>query len=307
MKKENSKALKNILVTGATGFLGHHVISKLVAEGYKVGILKRKFSDLSRLNPFLGLIDIFDLDTMLIPEILTSFQGDAIIHLATNYGRSLNEPITGVIESNLVFPLSLLECSGEFKIKVFINTDTYFNKFSIPYGKLPAYSLSKQNLLEWMTILRQKSSIKLFNLRLEHIFGPQDNSNKFLPFLIENLKNNVPKIDLTLGTQRRDFIYVEDVVDAFLTLIKKYHLIPSVDNSYIEYEVGTGESILLRDFVEMIHDSLNSRTKLNFGAIPYANYEIMDSKASINPLKNLGWHPQHTLSEGIEKTLYSNP
>lgn len=295
--------LKNIIVTGATGFLGSHIVAKLITKGYRVAILKRSSSNLLRLKPFLKFIEVFDLDRDSIAGILSAFQGDAIIHLATNYGRSPNEPMTKAIESNLMFPSILLESSMQFNIKVFINTDTYWNKFSIPHRKLPAYSLSKQNFLEWMKLLGQKNSIKLFNLRLEHVFGPNDNPTKFIPFLIKNLRKNVPEINLTLGTQRRDFIYVEDVADAFLTIITKSHSISSVCNSYIEYEVGTGESIPLRNFVEMVHRSLNSQTKLNFGALPYEDDEIADSKAFITPLNNLGWHPQYTLSEGIGKTL----
>ncbi len=74
-------------------------------------------------------------------------------------------------------------------------------------------------------------------MKIFHMYGPGDSPNKFIPWLIAQLKNNVPKIDLTAGEQTRDFIYIDDVCTAFKTVCDKMDDIPE---RFASFEVGTG-------------------------------------------------------------------
>jgi CDP-paratose synthetase len=107
-------------------------------------------------------------------------------------------------------------------------------------------------------------------------------------------------VSLTHGHQKRDFVYLDDVVSAYLKLIEYGR---SHEFSFKTFEVGTGQSVQIRDFAETIKAISNSPTVLGYGDIPYRADEIMDSKADISQLHELGWSPTTYVQEGILKIL----
>ena len=107
---------------------------------------------------------------------------------------------------------------------------------------------------------------------------------------------------MTPGDQTRDFIYVDDVVDAILRIIENSH---KFDVGYFDFEIGTGIATPLRDFIKTAHTLCGSKTELLFGALPYREGEIMHSVANLNNLFNLGWRPKYSYYEGLVKTISS--
>ena len=108
--------IKNILITGATGFLGSHLTQKFVNEGHTVIILKKSDFDTRRINHLLNKIISYDIDKI---ELETPFREnsiDAVIHTATLYGRG-NEKYSDLVDVNLLFPLKVLELSGFLRNK----------------------------------------------------------------------------------------------------------------------------------------------------------------------------------------------
>ncbi|OQX19121.1 MAG: hypothetical protein BWK75_05970, partial [Candidatus Altiarchaeales archaeon A3] len=105
---------------------------------------------------------------------------------------------------------------------------------------------------------------------------------------------------LTFGHQKRDFIYVSDVVEAYLKVIKF-----SLENSfrYRVFNVGNGKSIQVREMIEKIKILSNSDTILNFGTLPYRCDEIMNPVADTVELENIGWKSEFTTDEGLSKII----
>ena len=95
--------------------------------------------------------------------------------------------------------------------------------------------------------------------------------------------------------QKRDFIYIDDVVDAFLTLINH-----KTSSTYKEIGIGTGISITLKEFLESFKRISKSNTSLNFSLVPYREGEIMESIADNNMLINMGWTPKVSIAQGLE-------
>ena len=95
-----------ILLTGATGFLGSHILHRLLQTNHKVVILKRSFSNTWRINSVLSKVKFYDLDKTSIETAFKEQKIDIVIHTATNYGRS-NQPVSDIVDTNLMFSLKL--------------------------------------------------------------------------------------------------------------------------------------------------------------------------------------------------------
>lgn len=291
---------KTVLLTGSTGFLGSHILQRFLQEkDINIIALKRSTSKLDRIMKLVNLSEIhfFDIDTNDIETIFFN-KVDAVIHTATEYGRD-GKSIYDVLNANLMFPIRIAELSIKYHVNTFINTDSYFNKESLSYNYLLNYSLSKKSLISWLK--RLSGQLKVVNIILEHIYGPYDNSQKFVENAIQSIAIAPKKeFDTTYGHQKRDFVFINDVVDAFLFILRDSI---NKDFHYKNIELGTGKSIEIREFVNTLKKLSNSPTIINFGKIPYRSDEIMESKADIQELLNLGWTPKYSIEEGLENIL----
>lgn len=292
-----------ILITGATGFLGSHVL-KMILNAYpaaEIVLLKRSFSDISRIAKLLSnpRITHFNTDQVELSKIFQENQIDVILHMATEYGRTGTNS-KSLLESNLYFPISLLESGILSKTSVFINTDSYFSKTDRPLDDyMRNYILSKKMFREWL--FHHSKKIKVCNLFLEHIYGENDSPTKFVDAMITKIAvEKKSSIDLTAGQQKKDFIYIEDVVNAF-NLVLSYAL--ANDFEYKTFEIGTGQSVSLEEFVEKIKEISGSSSHFNFGVIPYNNFELMNSVADNASLRELGWLPKFSIDQGISRLI----
>lgn len=282
------------LLTGATGFLGSRILRALLHAGHEVVILKRSFSDTRRIADLLSSVWAFDSDRDSVDApFRKADRFDAVVHCATCYGRA-GENYVDVFEANTAFPLRLLDAAAGSGVGVFINSDSVLPK------DINEYSLAKAHFREWARYVGEREKIGIANLKFDHFYGPGDDSNKFTSFVMESCRANIEEINLTAGGQQRDFIYIDDVVSAYLVVLKTVALQSAF---YREYEVGTGRSVTIRKFVETVHALTNSSTRLNFGAIPYRRHELMISHMDIAPLVSMGWAPRFSLEDGIKVTL----
>ena len=287
---------KTILLTGGTGFLGAALSKKLLQNGYKVIILKRSFSNSFRIDELQGDITTYDIDKVDLEKIFVENNSiSVVVHCATDYGHTGS--IYNVFETNLQFPVKLLSLSTKYDIPFFINTDTFLDK------RISPYALSKTHLNEWMSSI-VKDDCKIINVVVHHIYGPYDNEHKFIHKITKQLLDNALDIKLTNGKQQRDFIYIDDVVDAFLCIIEKLDNFELDDYSF---EVGTNINTSLKDLVTTLKKiSKNNFTHLDFGFLPYRDFEEMIPKVDTTNIVKLGWRPKVSLNQGLEivvKTL----
>ncbi|MHB9139004.1 MAG: NAD-dependent epimerase/dehydratase family protein [Victivallaceae bacterium] len=288
----DSAEQKSVLLTGATGFLGSRLLRRLLEKGYALTILKRSFSQTHRINDLMSSIQFFDLDKTELFEISRHVKAHYIIHCATDYGRK-NVPVSDIIQANLVLPVSLLSLRDNFQCKCFINTDTIIDK------RVSSYSKSKKQFREWLEYFSDQ--IVAVNVALEHFYGPGDDKSKFISSVINNLLRNADHIDFTAGEQQRDFIYIDDVVEAFLLIIKKAF---SAEEGFYDYEIGTNRLISIKDVVQMMKNVTgNTATRLNFGVLPYRENELMLSAVNTEKIRASGWTPKYTIEAGILHTV----
>lgn len=201
-----------ILISGSTGFLGSYLLKSFIKNGHEVIALKRSSSNTYRISNYLDKVTYYNIDEISLEDIFKNHKIDVVINTVTNYGR-IDNKISSILDTNLIFGLKFLEESVNANIKAFINTDTLLDR------NINAYALSKSQLVEWMKFLSNKQT-KMMNIKIEHMYGPLDDENKFIYWLINQLKQNVEKVDLTSGIQKRDFICIDDIVNAYEAIIQ---------------------------------------------------------------------------------------
>lgn len=292
-----------ILLTGATGFLGSNLLRHILsASDYEVCIVKRSFSSISKITCELSnsRVTCYDLDTDGIERVFEKNSFDVIVHTATEYGRDYGS-MHKVLESNVLFPVKLLELALSHRVKRFVNTDSFFTKDKRNYSSALDYSMSKKQFLAWLKYASKK--IQVTNICLEHMYGPFDSPSKFVEMLFQEIAvKRVDKLKLTHGHQKRDFIFIDDVVAAYLALIKAGF---ENDFSFKSYEIGTGVGLEVRYLALMIKKMSESPTILGFGEVEYRPDEIMYSAARLSPMNELGWNPNVSLRSGVRKILNS--
>ncbi len=285
-----------LLLTGGTGYIGRHFLSNISNKIDIVYVLHRNKNP-SFLKAFkthqVEFIEQHELEKILINEHI-----NAIVHFATFYGDDNKDDKKEIHQSNVVFPTNLLNLAIKNNVNCFINTDTFFAKKCYDLGYKSLYTESKR---EFENILKNKSNqINVVNMRLEHVYGPNDNPKKFVGWLSNQFKNNsIHDINLSECLQKRDFIYVLDVVSAYMAVV---HNIDKLDN-FSELQIGTGDAIKVRNFVEILkieyEKKITKEKKVNFKPEFNRPGEIMHSVANIENNSLINWKPKYRLNEGI--------
>lgn len=288
---------KKILITGINGFLGSH-LAKHLKSNFEVIGLEYSLENLHRISS--ENFKVYSTNESPLELVFKENDFYAVVHVATVYRRQ-DEPILDLLNTNINLPVQLLQLSGKFNVNLFLNTDSFFNNPKYSYSYLSDYTLSKKHALEWVKLLASSSSCKVANMKVFHMFGENDAPGKFIPFLIDKIKNNEQSLDLTPGTQTRDFIYVKDVVGAFEYVMNAFSDLVS----YQEFDIGTGISYTIKELAILIKDITNSNTQLNFGGIPFRDGEIMESKLESFELNKIGWYPSFTLKEALKSCIYN--
>lgn len=281
------------LLTGATGYLGSSLCRELVNRQHHVAALVRAQSDLARIKAILPQMQLFDMDAVAFDRILDSKGGfDAVIHMATCYGRG-GESVAELAQVNIATPLRLLELCAKRSIP-FVNTDSALPR------EVSQYALSKAQFAEWCRAVAESSAASAINIRIDQIYGPGNDTSKFTAWILQECMSNAPVISLTQGAQIRDFVYIDDVVSAYILLLE---LVAANSSGCEEYSIGSGEPMTIRRFCELVRGLTKSRTLLQFGAVPYRDREPMEIVNDASRLMALGWRTTTSVEDGIRLTI----
>jgi nucleoside-diphosphate-sugar epimerase len=284
---------EKILLTGATGFLGSHLLESFISQGFEVSILKRSTSNTWRINHLLEKVRIYNIDEVGLDKIFIEIKPEIILHTACTYGRN-SESLSQILDTNLIFGINLLEESIKNNVKTFINTDSLLPR------NINDYSLSKAQFTDWLQ--KYSSQIQVINFKIEHMYGVKDDNKKFLPWLINEMINGRGEIKLTSGIQKRDFIYISDVVAAFDLVLQKRQTL----TLWNVFDIGTNVFTEVRGLVMKVASILEKEhnkviiPRLNFGTIPYREEDIMTPNLDNKKIIELGWHHQVNIDEGVK-------
>ncbi len=289
----------NVLLTGATGFVGSFVLEKLLEnKKFNVIILKRSYSNLWRIDKYLKYVKQYDVDKIDLEEVFKQEKIDVIVHLATFYNKkdSLND-IENLIDSNLTFSLKLLYLASKYGVNRFLYTTTCFEKAFNGEIAFNNYAASKKAFEEFLKLYNYKYGLQVIIMRLFSPYGPKDKENKLIPTLIKNyFKDRISK--LSAGFQRLDFTYVEDIADVIVEITDK-----KLDTTYLKFDLATGRSYSIRELVTILGEILEDNLRVIWGREKVGD-ENINYYSDTSKLRQLFPNKKFkNLHEGLNKTV----
>lgn len=290
--------MATLLITGATGYLGSRLVHGALAQGHAVRFLARAESDTYRLAEVMSQLLRFDLkgsnDTCTLAKALCGMGGeDIIVHCATAYGRK-GESEAAIFAANRDFPAHLLKAASRAGVSRFINTDTVLPE------ETGAYAASKSDFRKIALTEARAGYVKVTNLALEHFYGPGDDDTKFPIWVTRTCLTAGAKLNLTDGNQLRDFLFIDDVVAAYLAVLGGQQA-----EQWAAWHVGSGRPVSIRVFVETIHRACGAKATLNFGAVPSRIEPPASPPQQSLSHSGIIWTPEWSIEQGIAALVAS--
>ncbi len=292
-----------ILVTGATGFVGPHLIRRLSAK-HEVAVLLRPQARTQRLagiNPAPKQLVWDGVATSLAP-LLETFHPDAVMHLATSFFGSVHktEDIDAMIDGNVRFPSVLVDAMVKIGCKNLISTGSIAQHCNnATYAPLNLFAASKQAFADILTYFINVGGLgRAVTVELADTFGPDDPRTKLLQMLMKSAASG-EALGMSPGGQHVDFTHVDDVVSAFERALELVFELPMGQQR--TYAVRSNKPMTVKAFVELFNSINTKPAKVEWGKRNYHGPEFLTPWQQGEMLP--GWKPTISLQDGLTALL----
>jgi UDP-glucose 4-epimerase len=297
-----------VLVTGGSGFIGAHLVKRLVqmdAEVYLLS-LNRSVIDNVRLKDVWSKLRIVNADIRNFDSLasLKKLEPEIVFHLAAYHhvGDSFTH-FSEALDTNCLGTSNLLEALGDYERFVYTSTsEVYGLQSSIPFKEemtphpISPYAIGKY-AGELYSLMKCNMGYPVTVLRPFNVYGPYQSVEALIPEMISDCLAGRP-IKATEGKQTREFNYIDDTIDGFIKAAKTKAAIGEIIN------LGNSEEISIRDLILKIIELTKSKSKVTFGALPYRPTEIWRMFCDNTKAKKiLGWTPKIGLEKGLKETI----
>lgn len=279
----------NILVTGATGFIGKHLVREL-NRTHCVHILVRPSSKWGDLG--VEHCVEFNGDIEFLANYLKANAIEGIIHLASLYiAEHKPSQIKELLMSNVYLGTALLEAAKIAGTRWFLNTGTIWQNYNSPdyadeYNPVNLYAATKQAFMTMAKYYTETSQLRFVTLKLCDTFGQDDTRRKIFS-LFDNISKSGAPLDMSPGEQRMDILHIDDVVNGFIVLANM--LSDETQSLESEYVLSSGVQLSLKELASIYERKNHVHLNINWGGRPYRQREVMvPYKGKILP----NWSPK---------------
>ena len=299
---------KRALITGAGGFVGANLARRLLRDGHAVVCLVRPGSDRWRLEPISAQAQVLEADLtdpVATSEVVGGHRPQWVFHLAAHGAYSWQRDRSRIFATNLDGSISLADaCAAEPACEVLVHAGSsseYGYKDHAP-GEDEAtvpnsdYAVAKAAATMYLRLVARRSALRTVTLRLYSVFGPWEDPGRFVPTLArEGLKGSLP--DLVGPDTARDFVYVDDVCEAFVLAAGHEPEEPGP-----VFNVGTGVQTTIREAVDLAIDRFGIRAEPTFDSMEARSWDtgtwVADPRRI---LAALGWKPALDFAAGFDR------
>ena len=300
---------RKVLVTGGAGFIGSHLVKRMVGLGADVSVVVKYNSiiDNVRLSSVWNEISVIEADLRNI-DSLRQFHGQSfnvIFHLAAyNHVGDSFMHVSEALMSNAIGTANLLESGVEFERFVYTSTsEVYGYQESVPFQEdffpfpISPYSIGKYAGELYSKFKRHQTGKPIICLRPFNTFGPYQSERAVIPEVIIKCLRGV-LLETTEGKQTREFNYIDNQIDGFLFAAEKDPPCEEVIN------IGSHQEIAICDLIKKVHELCESKSELRIGALQTRPTEIWRMCSDFSRAKEiLGWEPKVSFEEGLKRTI----
>jgi UDP-glucuronate 4-epimerase len=309
--------MKRILVTGAAGFIGSHVVEKLLdfgedvvgldnfSEYYNSKNKQKNIIDIQKKHPNFRCIRGDIRDTITINSLCLKHNFDTIVHLAGSPGvRTSIGNAREYYDVNVIGSINLLDAARKHNIKTFIFASTSsvygnvdkkeaFVETDNCHSPLAPYPASKQAVETLGYTYHKNHDIHFTALRFFTVYGPRNRPDMMAHKLLDSVVNQTPIELYNNGDMKRDWTYVDDIVNGILGAIDLSEL-------YAIFNLGRGQPVILNDFVSIIEKTTNRKAILINK--PMHEADVSFTHANINLARSaFGYCPTVSIEDGVLK------
>jgi UDP-glucose 4-epimerase len=291
---------RSILIFGGSGFLGTHLRRALSEIGaYVVSVSRSCESTRIGLNSVQRRCDASN--QMQVDEVFQQTRPEIVYHL-TSDSRGGQDPslIPNSIQNDILATTNILTSALHFEVERVVMTGSLEEPVGTAREAVPnsPYAAAKWAACGYARMFRALYGLPVTILRPMMVYGPGQKDYKVIPYTIRMLLQG-QMAQLASGTRMLDWVYIDDVTDAFL----RAGIAPLSDSNSID--IGTGQSVELRALLSLIGDMLGKPNLLAFGAIADRKIEREDAADVQEAERKLGWRANTPLEVGLQRTIES--
>jgi nucleoside-diphosphate-sugar epimerase len=295
--------MNKILITGATGFIGRHCLPTLSARGYEVHAVSTNGSIDNRFNSDVRWhkVDLLDSDSLW--NLMSKVKPSHLLHFAWyavpgKYWTSLEN--LRWVQASLDLLQAFILHGGKRAVMAGTCAEYdwrygYCSERTTPLAPSTLYGTCKHSLQIMLDSAAEQTGLSTAWGRIFFLYGPNENPNRLVSSVIRSLLLGEPAL-CSHGNQIRDFLYVQDVADAFVALLES-----DVEGPV---NIASGRPVVLRDIILKIARKLDRQNLVRFGAIQAPENDPPLLIADVSRLANeVGWIPNYDLDRGVDQTI----
>jgi len=294
-----------LLIVGGTGFIGKHVVKGGVKRGYKVTVisLRHVAEDQKIDNVEYLVVDISRREHVV--GVLSERSFGYVVNLGGYIDHSTYKNGGRVaIDSHFNGVMNLIEVLDWSKLQAFvqIGSSDEYGSSSAPQKEISnvdpisSYSLGKLAAEQLLLMLHRTEGFPVINIRLFLVYGPGQDTKRFLPQIIMSCLGN-KEFSTSYGEQLRDFCYIDDVVDGIFMAMNNIAAQGEIIN------ITSGKSLKIKTTIDYVVNKIGRGTPM-YGKFLYRNGENMELYADVEKARDLlGWQPKTTFEEGMISTI----